>query len=163
MVASAPAPRGTAVVFGADHPLGAVAAVALAAGGWSVLVVGTEERLLGATVGEIAFGGGRARLFCGSGAHDVEAPLARATEVFGAGEAPLRVFGPGWEPPPASPAVTFVLRPCASLEQAQAQARAVDTSYGHVFVAPGGDDPTQLATVLSGPPAVHVLPADVLA
>ncbi|HSQ62457.1 MAG TPA: hypothetical protein VLM85_04560 [Polyangiaceae bacterium] len=157
----APGARPVAIVFGADYPLGAAAAIALAANGWSVLVVGSDEHALGQIVGQIAFGGGRARLLVDAGLHDVEAAIARAAVAFGAGE-PRQVFGPGWEPPAGSPLDAFVLRPSASLAEASAQAReAAGAPFGRVFVAPGGDDPTRLAPVLAGPPGVRVLPAGV--
>ena len=157
----APGARPAAIVFGADHPLGAAAAIAHAASGSGVLVVGEDVHALGQIVGQIAFGGGRARLLVDAGRHDVEAAIARAAVALGARE-PRLVFGPGWEPPAGSPPDAFVLRPSESLEQARAQARgAAAAPFGRVFVAPGGDDPVKLAPVLAGPPGVRVLPADV--
>lgn len=55
------------------------AALALAARGVRVVVAGGAEKGLGETVGEIAYGGGKARHVAG----DVAAAIDRALEVFG--------------------------------------------------------------------------------
>lgn len=68
-----------AVVEGGGNPVGRAAALALAARGAQVVVCGPEERALGETVGEIAYGGGKARHVVG----DFAAAVARAQEVFG--------------------------------------------------------------------------------
>ncbi|MBS2016130.1 MAG: SDR family NAD(P)-dependent oxidoreductase [Deltaproteobacteria bacterium] len=74
-----------ALVTDGGSALGRAIALALAARGVKVVVTGPVERSLGETVGEIAYGGGKAR-------HVVAAPrdpvavgsaLARAVEVFG--------------------------------------------------------------------------------
>lgn len=68
-----------ALVDGGGGPVGRAVALALAAAGARIVVCGPEERPLGETVGEIAYGGGKARHVVG----DVAAAAARAVEVFG--------------------------------------------------------------------------------
>ncbi|MBX3227870.1 MAG: SDR family NAD(P)-dependent oxidoreductase [Labilithrix sp.] len=68
-----------AIIEGGGGPIGRAVALALAARGASVVVCGPEERALGETVGEIAYGGGKARHVVG----DLAAATARAAEVFG--------------------------------------------------------------------------------
>lgn len=58
-------------------------ALLLAARGASVLVSGPEERALGETVGEIAFGGGKARHVVVPAGGDHAPAAARARAVFG--------------------------------------------------------------------------------
>jgi len=144
----------TALVFGADHPLGATAALALAARGFGVLLVGTNERALAETVGEIAFGGGRARHFVDSVEAGEHAARERAREVFGAGE-PRMVFAPGWKPREHSGLDVIVLHSAPSSEQALQV--PIRDAFGHVFVVSGADDPGKLAAVLAGPTGVHVI------
>lgn len=74
-----------AVLTGGGEGVGRSIALALAARGVRVLVTGRNERALGETVGEIAYGGGKARHLAGDArdpAH-VEAAALRAIEVFG--------------------------------------------------------------------------------
>ena len=68
-----------AVVDDGGGPIGRAVALALAAQGAQVVVSGPVERSLGETVGEIAYGGGKARHVVG----DPRAAAARAQEVFG--------------------------------------------------------------------------------
>jgi hypothetical protein len=72
------------VVCGGEGP-GRATALALAARGVHVLVTGRDERALGETVGEIVYGGGRARHLAGDpgDASQLRAAAARAHEVFG--------------------------------------------------------------------------------
>ena len=74
-----------ALVVGGGAGLGRALALALAAQGASVLVVGRRERPLGETVGEIAFGGGRARHRAGDvrDARFAEGLAPAARELFG--------------------------------------------------------------------------------
>lgn len=74
-----------ALVTDAGRGLGRAIALSLAARGARVLVTGAEERPLGETVGEIAYGGGKARHLAGDVADPAfrEAVLARAIELFG--------------------------------------------------------------------------------
>jgi NAD(P)-dependent dehydrogenase (short-subunit alcohol dehydrogenase family) len=67
------------VVDDGGAEVGRAVALALAARGASVVVSGPVERRLGETVGEIAYGGGKARHVVG----DPAAAAARAVEVFG--------------------------------------------------------------------------------
>lgn len=74
-----------ALITGGGDAVGRSIALALAARGVRVVVTGSDERALGETVGEIAYGGGKARHLAGdptSAAH-LEAAVARAVEVFG--------------------------------------------------------------------------------
>ncbi len=74
-----------ALVLGADQPASRAIALPLAARGVRVVVVGEVERSLGELVGEIAFGGGKARHV----AVDVRAEdgarraVAKAWDAFG--------------------------------------------------------------------------------
>ena len=68
-----------AVVDDGGTAVGRAVALALAARGAKVVVSGPVERSLGETVGEIAYGGGKARHVVG----DPTAAAARAAEVFG--------------------------------------------------------------------------------
>ena len=72
-----------ALVTGGGDPLGRAAALALAARGVSVVVVGANERMLGETVGEIAYGGGKARHVVMATGADPSVAIERAVEVFG--------------------------------------------------------------------------------
>lgn len=67
------------VVDDGGGEIGRAVALALAAQGARVVVSGPVERSLGETVGEIAYGGGKARHVVG----DPNAAAARAREVFG--------------------------------------------------------------------------------
>lgn len=67
------------VVDDGGGAIGRAVALALAAEGARVVVSGPVERSLGETVGEIAYGGGKARHVVG----DPNAAAARAREVFG--------------------------------------------------------------------------------
>ncbi len=71
-----------ALVTEGGSELGRTIALALAARGARVVVVGEEERALGETVGEIAYGGGKARHVVG-GADGIGRAVDRALEVFG--------------------------------------------------------------------------------
>ena len=74
-----------ALVTGGGKGIGRSIALALAAGGARLIITGRDERALGETVGEIAYGGGKARHLAGDvrdPAH-LEAAVARAHEVFG--------------------------------------------------------------------------------
>ncbi|HEY8078120.1 MAG TPA: SDR family NAD(P)-dependent oxidoreductase, partial [Labilithrix sp.] len=68
-----------AVVTGGGDERGREIALRLASHGCRVVVTGPDERALAETVGEIAYGGGKARHVVGA----LEAALARAVEVFG--------------------------------------------------------------------------------
>lgn len=67
-----------ALVMGAGEGAFRAIALALAARGVRVVVAGGHERALAETVGEIAYGGGKARHVAG----DVGAAVDRALEVF---------------------------------------------------------------------------------
>jgi NAD(P)-dependent dehydrogenase (short-subunit alcohol dehydrogenase family) len=74
-----------ALVTGGGKGIGRSISLALAARGVRVVVTGRDERTLGETVGEIAYGGGKARHVPGDvrdPAH-IEAAVDRAVEVFG--------------------------------------------------------------------------------
>lgn len=74
-----------AVVTDGGGPIGRAVALALAARGVRIVVTGPVEKLVGETVGEIAYGGGKARHVVAD-PRDREAvgsALARALEVFG--------------------------------------------------------------------------------
>lgn len=74
-----------ALITGGGDAIGRSIALALAARGVRVVVTGSDEKALGETVGEIAYGGGKARHIAGdpaNGAH-LEAAVGRAVEVFG--------------------------------------------------------------------------------
>ena len=75
-----------ALVTGGGEGAGKAVALALAARGVRVVVMGRDERALGETVGEIANGGGKARHLAGDerDAAQVDAAVARARDVFGA-------------------------------------------------------------------------------
>lgn len=74
-----------ALVTGGGKGTGRAIALALAARGVRVVVTGRDERALGETVGEIAFGGGKARHLAGDvrDAGHLRAAVARAVESFG--------------------------------------------------------------------------------
>ncbi|HEY8040680.1 MAG TPA: hypothetical protein VIF15_12830 [Polyangiaceae bacterium] len=94
----APGPRVAVVLDGGGEP-GRAIAIALAARGVRVVVVGGAERALGETVGEIAHAGGQARHVVG----DAAAGLARAVDIWGrvdvvvAGDVAPRAFPAGAE------------------------------------------------------------------
>jgi NAD(P)-dependent dehydrogenase (short-subunit alcohol dehydrogenase family) len=69
-----------------DEPNGRAIALELSSRGVKVFVTGANERALGEVVGEVAFGGGKARHFVTSAGGDeaMGAALARLVEVFGA-------------------------------------------------------------------------------
>lgn len=69
-----------ALVVGAGEGVLRAIALALAARGLRIVVTGGPEKALAETVGEIAFGGGKARHVTGG----VAAAVDRAVEVFGA-------------------------------------------------------------------------------
>jgi len=73
------------LVTSGGTPVGRAVALALAARGARIVVAGPEERPLGETVGEIAYGGGKARHVVGDlrDAAAVAAAVDRAVEVFG--------------------------------------------------------------------------------
>jgi NAD(P)-dependent dehydrogenase (short-subunit alcohol dehydrogenase family) len=66
--------------------IGREIALALAARGVRIVVTGADERAIAEIVGEIAFGGGKARHVAGDPTDPavVRAAVARATETFGA-------------------------------------------------------------------------------
>ncbi|HVH46895.1 MAG TPA: SDR family oxidoreductase [Labilithrix sp.] len=74
-----------AVVTGGGKAIGRSIALALAARGVRIVVTGREERAIGETVGEIAYGGGKARHLAGDvrDAAHLSAVFERAHEVFG--------------------------------------------------------------------------------
>lgn len=74
-----------ALITGGGKGVGRSIALALAARGVRVVVTGREEKALGETVGEVAYGGGKARHLVGDvrDAAHLEAAVARAVEVFG--------------------------------------------------------------------------------
>ncbi len=75
----------TALVTGGGKGIGRAVALALAAQGANVIITGRDERALGEVVGEIAFGGGKARHLAGDvrdRAH-LAAAVARAVDTFG--------------------------------------------------------------------------------
>jgi 3-oxoacyl-[acyl-carrier protein] reductase len=72
-----------AVVTGGDGDRGRAAALLLASRGVRVVVVGRNERAIAEVVGEIAFGGGKARHVAGQGSEALETAIARARAVFG--------------------------------------------------------------------------------
>jgi NAD(P)-dependent dehydrogenase (short-subunit alcohol dehydrogenase family) len=100
-----------ALVTGADEDVGKAVALALAARGARVVVMGRDERALAETVGEIACGGGKARHVAGDvrDPKHVAAAVERATEVFGgldivvgcAAETTGLELGAGFVPPVA--------------------------------------------------------------
>jgi NAD(P)-dependent dehydrogenase (short-subunit alcohol dehydrogenase family) len=74
-----------ALVTGGGKGIGRSIALALAARGVRVVVTGRDEKALGETVGEIAYGGGKARHLAGDvrdPAH-LGAAVGRAVDVFG--------------------------------------------------------------------------------
>ena len=74
-----------ALITGGGKGIGRSIALALAARGARVVVTGRDERALGETVGEIAYGGGKARHLAGDvrDVSHVSAAVERAIEVFG--------------------------------------------------------------------------------
>lgn len=74
-----------ALVTGGGSPFGRACALALAARGARIVVAGRGEKALGEAVGEIVFGGGKARHVVADTAAlgGMEAPIAKALEVFG--------------------------------------------------------------------------------
>ena len=80
----APDERVALVACGPDG-VGREIALALAARGLRIVVVGVDERAIAETVGEIAFGGGKARHLAGDPRDPavVRAAAARAVETFG--------------------------------------------------------------------------------
>ncbi len=74
-----------ALVTGGGKGIGRAVSLALAARGVCVVVTGREEKALAETVGEIAFGGGKARHVPGDvrDARHAEVAVERALEVFG--------------------------------------------------------------------------------
>ncbi len=74
-----------ALVTGGGKGIGRSIALALAARGVRVVITGRDERALGETVGEMAYGGGKARHVAGDVANPshVAAAVNRAIEVFG--------------------------------------------------------------------------------
>jgi NAD(P)-dependent dehydrogenase (short-subunit alcohol dehydrogenase family) len=74
-----------ALVTGGGKGIGRAVALALSARGVRVIVTGREEKALAETVGEIAFGGGKARHVAGDvrGPQHAERSVARAIETFG--------------------------------------------------------------------------------
>ncbi len=74
-----------ALITGGGRGIGRAVALALAANGFAVVVTGRNERDIGAVVGEVVFGGGKARHLAGDvrdRAHLVAA-VAKARDVFG--------------------------------------------------------------------------------
>ncbi|MBX3264101.1 MAG: SDR family oxidoreductase [Labilithrix sp.] len=73
-----------ALVTGGGKGIGRSIALALSARGVRVVVTGRDEKALGETVGEIAYGGGKARHLCGDVRDPAHAAAAidRAVEVF---------------------------------------------------------------------------------
>lgn len=74
-----------ALVGEGGEPVGRAIALALAARRVRVVVLGRDERKVGETVGEVVFGGGKARHIVGE-LHrlaDRDAAVARAVDVFG--------------------------------------------------------------------------------
>ncbi|MBX3207861.1 MAG: SDR family oxidoreductase [Labilithrix sp.] len=74
-----------ALVTGGGKGIGRSIALALAARGVRIVVTGRDEKALGETVGEIAYGGGKARHLAGDvrDAAHLSAAVERAVEVFG--------------------------------------------------------------------------------
>jgi hypothetical protein len=72
-----------ALIDGGGDSLGRSIALALAARGVRIVVCGKSERALGETVGEIAYGGGKARHVVVGCADDLDGAVLRAVEVFG--------------------------------------------------------------------------------
>jgi NAD(P)-dependent dehydrogenase (short-subunit alcohol dehydrogenase family) len=74
-----------ALVTGGGKGIGRAVALALSARGVRVIVTGREEKALAETVGEIAFGGGKARHVAGDvrDPQHAERAVARAIETFG--------------------------------------------------------------------------------
>ena len=74
-----------ALVTGGGKGIGRSIALALSARGVRIVVTGRDERALGETVGEIAYGGGKARHVPGDvrDAAHLSAAVDRAVEVFG--------------------------------------------------------------------------------
>ena len=74
-----------ALLVGGGEGAGRSIALGLAARGVRIVVTGPDERALGETVGEIAYGGGKARHLAGDvrDAAHLDAAALRAIEVFG--------------------------------------------------------------------------------
>lgn len=75
-----------ALVTGGGKGIGRAISLRLAAAGAQVLVTGRDEKALGETVGEIAYGGGKARHLAGDvrDAAHLESAVKKAMEAFGA-------------------------------------------------------------------------------
>jgi len=74
-----------ALITGADGAVGRAVALALSARGVRVIVTGREEAAVARTVGEVVYGGGKARHLAGDvrEASHRDACFARARDVFG--------------------------------------------------------------------------------
>jgi short-subunit dehydrogenase involved in D-alanine esterification of teichoic acids len=75
----------TALVTGGGTILGRAIALALSARGVRIVVTGHDEKALGETVGEVVYGGGKARHLAGDSSDPAHlaAAVERATTVFG--------------------------------------------------------------------------------
>jgi NAD(P)-dependent dehydrogenase (short-subunit alcohol dehydrogenase family) len=135
----------SALVVGADQPLGGACAVALAALGMGVLVCGKDERVLGEIVGEIAYSGGRSRHRVIEGAVDVGALVAEATKLFGE---PCETVGIGEQAAGCDTMVRAI--------QTRAEADTSATPQRRIFVV-GDVDATSLLEVFRAQPGVFVL------
>jgi len=89
----------TALVTGGGTILGRAIALALSARGVRIVVTGRDEKALGETVGEVAYGGGKARHLAGdpSDPAHLAAALERATSVFSAPDIAVVADGKGAE------------------------------------------------------------------
>jgi hypothetical protein len=89
----------TALVTGGGTILGRAIALALSARGVRVVVTGPDEKALGETVGEVVYGGGKARHLAGdpSDPAHLAAAVERATSVFGAPDIVVVADAPGAE------------------------------------------------------------------
>lgn len=75
----------TAIITGGGTRAGRAIALALSARGVRIVVTGRDEKALGETVGEVVYGGGKARHLAGdpSDVAHLAAAVERATSVFG--------------------------------------------------------------------------------